>query len=306
MTKKVLITGATGLVGTRLTDLLLQKDYQVSHLGRSKRAGNVPTFTWDLDKGTLDPQALEGIDAIIHLAGAGVADRRWTHARKQEILESRIKSSALLCHYLTTSRHSVKAVISASAIGYYGFGMGDEVLDEEASPGADFLAQVTQQWEREVDKITLLNIRVVKLRIGIVLSAKGGALVEMAKPIRWGVGAPLGTGQQYLSWIHLDDLCNMFIKAVENDAMKGAYNAVSGHWISNQVLTRMIARVIRRPLWLPNIPGFVLKLLIGEMAGMVLNGSKISADKIKQAGVEFNYPNLEEALKVLLSKTEKT
>jgi uncharacterized protein len=304
MTKKVLITGATGLVGTRLTDLLLQKGYQVSHLGRSKRLGKVPSYSWDIEKGTVDPQALADEDVIIHLAGAGVADKRWTNARKQEILESRIKSSALLYQCLATSPHSVKAVISASAIGYYGFGIGDEVLNEEASPGADFLAQVTQQWESEVDKITVLNIRVVKLRIGIVLSAKGGALVEMAKPIRWGVGAPLGTGQQYLSWIHLDDLCNMFIKAVENEAMKGAFNAVSGHWVTNQELTRMIAKIIRRPLWLPNIPAFVLKLLIGEMAGMVLNGSKISADKIKQTGVEVTYPNLEEALKDLLSKTK--
>lgn len=305
MTKKVLITGATGLVGTRLTDLLLQKGYQVSHLGRSSRLGNVPSYTWDIEKGKVDPQSFVGVDAIIHLAGAGVADRRWTNARKQEILESRTKSTALLYKSLAESTHSVNTVISASAIGFYGFGLEDEVVDEEAQPGTDFLAQVTQEWEREVDKIIALNIRVVKLRIGIVLSEKGGALVEMARPVRWGVGAPLGTGKQYLSWIHLDDLCGMFINAVENSAMKGAYNAVSGNWVTNQELTSMIAKILRRPLWLPNIPAFVLKLLIGEMAGMVLNGSKISADKIKQAGVEFNFSNLEEALKELLSKTKK-
>jgi len=299
MSKKILITGASGLIGTRLTELLLQKGFQVSHMGRSKKSGAVPSFVWDVDKGELDQQALEEVDTIIHLAGAGVADKRWTESRKREILESRTKSSALLYKVLSGAHHSVKAVVSASAIGYYGFGFGEEVFIEESGPGNDYLAQVTKQWEAAVDKISTLNIRVAKLRIGIVLSDKGGALVEMAKPIRLGAGAALGSGKQYLSWIHLDDLCEMFIKAVEDESMHGAYNAVTGDYVTNQELTKLIAKVLNKPLLLPNIPAFVMRIIVGEMAVIVVNGSKISADKIKKSGFKFRYPKLEAALESL-------
>jgi len=302
MSKKILITGASGLIGTRLTELLLQKGFQVSHLGRSKKSGAVPSFVWDVDKDELDRQALEEVDTIIHLAGAGVADKRWTESRKREILESRTKSSALLYKVLSGTNHSVKSVVSASAIGYYGFGFGEEVFTEDSAAGTDYLAQVTQQWEAAVDKISTLNIRVTKLRIGIVLSDKGGALVEMAKPIRLGVGAALGSGKQYLSWIHLDDLCEMFIKAAEDQTMRGAYNAVTGDYITNKELTKLIAKVLKKPLILPNIPAFVMRIIVGEMAVIVVNGSKISADKIKSTGFDFRYSNLEDALKESLKQ----
>jgi uncharacterized protein (TIGR01777 family) len=298
MSKKILITGASGLIGSQLTELLLQKGYQVSHLGRSKKSGP-PSFIWDVDKGVMDPEALEGVDTIIHLAGAGVADKRWTESRKKEILESRTKSSMLLYKTLANANHSVKSVISASAIGYYGFGFGEEVFTEDSQPGTDYLAQVTKQWEESVDKISSLNLRVVKLRIGIVLSDKGGALVEMAKPIRWGMGAALGNGKQFLSWIHLDDLCAMFIKAVEDKTLQGAYNAVSGDWVTNKKLTYLIAKNLKRPLLLPNVPGFIMKIIIGEMAVIVVNGSKISAEKIKKTGFNLRYSKLEEALESL-------
>jgi uncharacterized protein (TIGR01777 family) len=306
MSKKILITGASGLIGTRLTEMLLQKGYQVSHLGRSKKSGSVPSFVWDVDKGIVDQQALEGVDTIIHLAGAGVADKRWTESRKKEILESRTKSSALLYKTLANAKHSVQSVISASAIGYYGFGFGEEVFTEDSQAGNDYLAQVTKQWEESLDKISSLSLRVVKLRIGIVLSDKGGALVEMAKPIRWGIGAPLGNGKQYLSWIHLDDLCAMFLKAMEDETMQGAYNAVSGEWITNKALTQLIAKVLKRPLLLPNVPGFIMRIIIGEMAVIVVNGSKISADKIKKTGFLFRYSNLEQALENSLKPTAKS
>lgn len=299
MSKKILITGPSGLIGTRLTELLLQKGYQVWHLSRTKKKG-IPSFTWDVEKGIMDTKALEGVDAIVHLAGAGVADKRWTESRKKEILESRTKSSALLYKTLAGANHSVKSVISASAIGYYGFGFGEEVFKEDSRSGNDYLAQVTKQWEESVDTISSLNLRVVKLRIGIVLSNKGGALVEMARPIRWGIGAALGNGKQYLSWIHLDDVCAMFIKAVEDETMQGAYNAVSGDWVTNKALTQRIAKVLKKPLLLPNVPAFVMKILIGEMAVIVINGSKISADKIKETGFVFRYSNLEKALESLM------
>ncbi|MDZ7650894.1 MAG: TIGR01777 family oxidoreductase [Cytophagales bacterium] len=305
MSKKILITGASGLIGTRLTELLLQKGYQVSHLGRTKKNGRIPSFVWDVEKGTMDTAALEGVQTIIHLAGAGIADKRWTTKRKSEILQSRVQSSALLYTTLQTSVHQVQSVVSASAIGYYGFGLGDKIFTETDHVGNDYLAQVTQQWEQSVDKIGTLNIRVAKLRVGIVLSNLGGALVEMAKPIKLYAGAPLGTGKQYLSWIHIDDLCRLFIKAIDDNEVKGAYNAVSGDWVSNKEFTTLLAKVLNRPLFLPHVPKFIMKLILGEMAMLVLNGSKVSADKIKEAGFIFDFPNLETALRNLLIKKMK-
>lgn len=299
MSKKILITGASGLVGSRLTEMLLQKGHQVSHLGRTKKSGPVKSYVWNVDKGEFDVEALVGIDAIIHLAGAGVADRRWNEQRKKEILESRTKSSTLLYETLKKENHAVKAVVSASAIGYYGFCLDERIFTEESKPGSDYLAQVTRQWEESVDKISSLGIRVAKVRIGIVLSAKGGALPEMAKPVRFGVGAPLGTGKQYLSWIHIDDLCAMFMKAVEDDQMHGAYNAVCD-WVTNETITKSIARVLNRPLLLPPVPGFMMKLIVGEMAVIVVNGSKVSSEKIRKTGFTFQYPDLSEALRKLL------
>jgi uncharacterized protein len=299
MSKKILITGASGLVGTHLTEMLLQKGHQVSHLGRTKKVGKVKSFVWDVEKGELDTEALVGVDTIIHLAGAGVADMRWNEKRKKEILESRTKSSALLYETLKKGNHSIKAVVSASAIGYYGFCLDERIFTEESKPGSDYLAQVTKQWEESVDKISSLGIRVAKLRIGIVLSEKGGALAEMAKPIRFGVGAPLGTGKQYLSWIHIDDLCAMFIKATEDEQMHGAYNAVCD-WVTNEAITKSIAKVLHRPLLLPPVPGFIMKLIVGEMAVIVVNGSKVSSEKIRKTGFAFQYPELSEALRNLL------
>jgi uncharacterized protein (TIGR01777 family) len=305
MSKNILITGASGLIGSRLTKMLLQKGYHVSHLGRAKKSGPVNSFVWNVDKGEIDQEALTGIDTIIHLAGAGVADKRWNENRKQEILESRTKSSALLYETLKKGNHSVKAVVSASAIGYYGFCLDERIFTEDSKPGSDYLAQVTKAWEEKVDKISSLGIRVAKLRIGIVLSEKGGALAEMAKPVRFGVGAPLGTGKQYLSWIHIDDLCSLFIKAVEDEQMHGAYNAVCD-WVTNEAITKSIARVLRKPLWLPPVPGFIMKIIVGEMAVIVVNGSKVSSEKIRKIGFTFQYPELNEALIELLNRSAKS
>ncbi len=300
MAKKILITGASGLVGSRLTALLLQKGYQVSHLGRAKKSGAVPSFVWDVENGTIDSAAFEGVNTIIHLAGAGVADRRWTAERKKEILDSRTQSTQLLFEFLKSNRHSVRSFISASAIGIYGFVNHEKVFAEESAPANDYLAQVVKQWEASVDQINSLGVRVAKLRIGIVLSDKGGALTEMARPIRLGIGSPLGSGDQYISWIHLDDLCEMFIKAVEDETLSGAYNAVGPRWHTNRELTKAIAKVLKRPLLLPPVPAFVLKIIVGEMADIVLGGSKVSSKKIEATGFKFKFTDLEEALKDLL------
>jgi uncharacterized protein len=298
--KRVLITGASGLIGERLTQLLLQKGHQVSHLTRAKKNGVVPSFTWDLESRQIDEDAFRSIDAIINLAGTGIADKRWTEKRKKEILTSRTDSVKLLHNFLAKNNHNVKAFISASAIGYYGVEDEEKVFKEVDKPGTDFLASTTRQWEQEVDKISTLGIRVVKFRIGIVLSEKGGALKEMARPIKMSVGAPLGSGKQYLSWIHIDDLCNIFIRAVEDQTMIGPYNAVAPSPVTNEELTTAIAKILNKSLIIPKVPAFALRLMLGEMADMVLKGNKVSSQKIEEAGFQFQFRDLKNALDDLL------
>jgi len=297
----VLITGASGLIGRRLTEFLLQKGCRVSHLGRNQAGQDIPHFQWDPELGKMDHQALQGVDAIIHLAGAGIADRRWTSRRKREILDSRVLSTRLLFETLKTVPHKVEAVINASAVGFYGLRADDAVMTEERKPGHDFLADVVQQWEAEADRIVSLGIRVVKIRTGIVLSREGGALKEIMKPVQWGLGAVLGTGEQYMSWIHRDDLCGIFAKAIEDKSIHGAYNAVAPSPITNRTFTYSIARVLRRRILLPSVPAWVLKIMLGEMADMVLLGNKVSNEKVSNAGYAFQYSHLDEALRELLS-----
>lgn len=300
MAKKILITGASGLIGSRLTELLMARGHSVTHLGRIKKEGKVSSFVWDPFKGKIDTNSVRNADTIVHLAGAGIADKRWTPTQKKEILDSRIKSTQLLFETVKNNLHIVKSFISASAIGYYGFANGDKIFSETDSPGKDFLAEVTRQWENEADKIDTLRLRVVKLRIGIVLSEKGGVLKEMAKPIKFGVGSPLGSGKQFLSWIHIDDLCEMFIRAVEDEEMRGAYNATAD-WCTNADMTKGIAQVLNKPLWLPPVPSFILKIILGKMADLVLKGSKVSSEKIKKTGFQFKFANLNVALRNLLN-----
>ncbi|AYB35449.1 TIGR01777 family oxidoreductase [Chryseolinea soli] len=301
----ILITGASGLIGSRLTNMLHSHGHRVAHLGRAKRDGIARSFVWDIDRRYIERGALQDTDTIIHLAGAGIADKPWTKERKREILESRTQSTQLLYDELKKGNHSVKTIISATAVGYYGFKDEETIYKEDDPPGEDFLAQVTRRWEQEVDAFLKLNIRVVRIRIGIVLSAEGGVVNEILRPIRWYAGAPLGSGNQYLSWIHLDDLCNIFIMAVENNAMEGAYNAVAPHPATNRELTMAIANAVHKPIIFPAIPSFILKLLLGEMADLVLRGSKVSSEKIQEAGFKFAYTNVDDALVNLLQKNER-
>jgi uncharacterized protein (TIGR01777 family) len=260
----------------------------------------VPSFVWNPDKGTIDSGAFEGIDTIIHLAGAGVGDKRWTTSRKQEILESRIKSTALLVDSLKSTPNNIKTVIAASAVGYYGFGSSSQEFTEESPAGKDFLASVVVRWEQETERFRELGCRVVKPRIGVVLSREGGALAEIVRPIRWGVGAPLGDGRQLMSWIHIDDLCTLLIYAMDHPEMEGVYNAVAPKAITNRELTRAIADRLRRKILLPPVPAFVLRGLLGEMADLVIKGSRVSAARVLQSGFQFRFGRLEEALEDLL------
>ncbi|MFC2125096.1 TIGR01777 family oxidoreductase [Bacteroidota bacterium] len=302
MTKNILITGGTGMIGSALSIVLQNEHYNISLLSRGKE--NIHTdniYTWDPANMEIDEDVLKKQHVIVHLAGAGVGNKRWTSSRKKLIMESRKKSTDLLRDSLTRTDHSVKTFISASAIGVYGYDTGSILVDEErVKPGDDFLAVVAKEWESSVDKISELGIRLVKIRIGVVLSENGGALPKLVTPIKYWIGAPLGSGDQYVSWIHLDDLCGIFLKAIQNESMDGVYNAVAPNPVSNKELVRSIADKLNKPVLFPNIPGFTLRLILGEMASMVLGGNRVSSKKIESAGYDFQYKYIEEALNDLL------
>ncbi|MEM1137201.1 MAG: TIGR01777 family oxidoreductase [Bacteroidota bacterium] len=300
MGKKVLISGGTGLLGSKLTILLQEKGYEVFYLSRNKGEKNgIKYYQWNISKEEIEKEAIIQADYIIHLAGAGVADNRWTEAYKKEILESRTLSTQLLYKSLRENDHHVKAFISASAIGIYG-NRGDELLYEDAEVADDFLAQVCVAWEDEIFKIQSLDIRTTAIRVGIVLSDKGGALPQLMTPIKMFVGAPLAQGDQYMSWIHIDDLCKIFIKALEDEKMQGVYNGVAPNPLTNEALTKAIASHISRPVFPINVPGFALKIIVGEFAESLIGGAKVASNKIENSNFTFTYPEIGKALDNLL------
>jgi uncharacterized protein (TIGR01777 family) len=302
MKKTVLITGGTGLVGKSLSQLLLKKGYQVSILSRNakKETQGVRYFQWDVEKGVIDNSCLDNTDFVIHLAGENVAQSRWTTTRKRQILESRIRSTQLLHQALSQKKHCVKAFISSSATGYYGTINSMKIFEESDSVGNDFLASVCSDWEDAVDEIKKLEIRTVKLRTGVVLAREKSALQKMLPPFRIGLGAALGNGKQYFPWIHIEDLCLLYLNAIEQTSFEGTFNAVVGDAITNDMLGSAIAKKLRRPYFMPNLPSFLFHFLFGEMAIILLKGSRVSSDKIKKQGFVFKFNTLEEALDNLL------
>jgi hypothetical protein len=264
------------------------------------KSGSVQTFLWDINKQEIGEEALQTVDAIIHLTGAGIAEKHWTKERKIEIVKSRTDSTQLLFNELKKGTNRVKTFVSASGIDYYGLDESDTIFTENEKQGKGFLAEVVRQWEEAADQISTLGIRVVKLRTGVVLSEKGGALKELMRPVKFYVGAPLGSGMQYLSWIHIDDLCNIYIKAIEDETMKGVYNAVASHPVTNKDFTHILAKVLHKPVILPPVPAFLLKVLLGEMADLVLKGNKVSSQKIQATGFQFKFDKIKDALKDLL------
>jgi uncharacterized protein len=298
--KRILVTGSSGLIGSKLTGLLERNGYEIVHLGRSTH-GKQNAFVWDVEKGIIDEKAFEGVHAIIHLAGANVGEKRWTTSRKKEILESRTKSTQLLFRSLQELKHQVNTFISASAIGYYGF-EGNEWFTERSKPGADFLAGVTNAWEEEVDKINTLGIRTAKIRIGIVLSREDGALKPMEKAVKLFAGAPLGSGDQFMSWIHIDDLCGIFRHVLKHKELQGPFNATAPNPVTNSQLTQALAATLGKPLIVPQVPAFALRLLFGEMADIIVKGSRVSSEEIVSSGFKFKFTNIKEALTNLYSK----
>ena len=299
---KVLITGGTGLIGTRLAEMLIDGGYEVALLSREPTKSNhFRSFRWDPRAGTIDEAAVPYADYIVNLAGASVSDGKWTDERKRDIMTSRLGGLALLHRELAKPGHHVQAVISASAIGLYG-DAGDRLVDEETPPALptnDFLADVSHQWELAAAPIAALGIRTVVPRIGIVLSTEGGALPQIARPVKLGAGAALGSGRQYMSWIHLDDLCRLFIAMLDDEAWHGTYNAVAPNPVTNQEFTETLAQVLHRPLLLPKVPAFGLKLAMGEMSDIVLASQNVSARKVLAQGFRYEYPELRGALEAL-------
>lgn len=300
--KNILIAGGSGLVGKRLTRLLQQKGYAVAWLSReAKPKAAVKTYTWDIKRQVIDKAAFEFADAVINLAGAGVVEKRWTSSYKKEIYNSRIQSTSLLADYITHQSNHVEVLVNASAIGIYGNDLDTEAT-EGMEPAHTFLAEVCRDWEAATSQAQQAGVRTVLIRTGIVLSENEGFIGQLKTPIKWYAGTVLGSGEQMTSWIHIDDLCAIYIAALENESMSGAYNAVSPVPATNKQLTYLLAKELNRGIILPNTPAFVLKIALGEMADMLIGSQPVSSQKITDAGFVFKFARAREAIHDLLSK----
>jgi len=301
----IVIAGGTGLLGKRLSVLLKEKGHEVLHLSRrANPKAAFPTLTWDPEKGVIDESAVKRADVVINLAGAGIADRRWTTARKQLIIDSRVQSAYTLLKALKNAGKA-EVYLSAAAVGYYG-DSGDQIMDETAPPGKGFLPESCMAWEKAIQGVATSGIRTVGFRIGIVLSTEGGALRKMLLPLKFGINTYFGNGSQWFSWIHIDDLCHLFIAAIENREMKGIYNAVAPNPVTNYQFSKVLAKAWKRPSLLLPAPAFILRLAMGEMADVVLTGQRVSAKKAIGAGFVFQFPELEAALGDVLKRNPTT
>jgi uncharacterized protein (TIGR01777 family) len=296
----VLVSGASGLVGSALVSHLTARSYSVARLVRRKPVAAESEIFWDPDGGRIDTASLARFDAVVHLAGANIASGRWTQGRKRGILGSRIHGTRLLSTALAALEKPPKVMVSTSAVGYYG-SRGDEILREESSPGSGFLAEVCRRWEEAAVPAAGTGIRLVVLRMGMVLSATGGALRRMLPPFRLGAGGRIGAGNQFMSWIALDDLLEIIVFALKNPSLRGAVNSVAPEPVTNREFTRTLGKVLRRPAFLP-VPASVIRLLFGEMGEEVLLAStRVEPASLAAAGFEFRYGNLEAALRHVLA-----
>ena len=294
----VLITGGNGLIGKHLTSSLLSAGYTVSHLSRKiDQIENVRVFLWDPRKRMIDPESIKGVDFIIHLAGANIGAKRWTRERKKEILESRIDSARFLHQTVIGSSIQPKAFISASASGIYGTETTEKIFNEDDPPSGDFLGKVCMHWEEAADLFASSGIRTVKIRTAVVLEKNDSALSKLMKPGKFGFLVQTGTGLQYMPWIHITDLTNIYLKAIEDTKMCGAYNAVSPQHVTHRDFMLVLAGLMNLPVLPVPVPGFVLRTVLGELSDVILKGSRVSCDKITAEGYSFIFNNLEDALR---------
>ncbi|WP_039357418.1 TIGR01777 family oxidoreductase [Candidatus Protochlamydia amoebophila] len=296
---KILVTGSSGLIGSALIPFLKLGQHQIAKLVRKKTGLKSGEIAWDLEKGIINPELLEGVEAVIHLAGENIASI-WTEKKKKQILESRVKGTKLLCQNLICLKSPPEVLISSSAIGYYG-DHSDQILTEHSPKGQGFLADVCQQWEAATQSATEAGIRTVFLRTGIVLSTQGGALKSMLTPFKLGLGGELGSGKQYMSWISIDDLIGIIYYVIRQKELQGAINAVSPNPVTNREFTKILGNVLHRPTFF-KIPTFVLKWIVGEMAEEVLLKSRrVIPEILEDKGFRFDHPNLKEALQSILT-----
>lgn len=294
--KKILITGGSGLVGDSLTRKLLDKGYKVSHLSRTEGTDfpDVDGYLWNPKKGEIDDNAVKDVDFIVHLAGTNLASGRWTEKRKKLLASSRIDTAHMLFDAVERQNTRLSGFISASGINYYGAVTSDHIFSEEDPAGDDFLGQLCIGWEAAADRFSS-RCRVVKLRTSMVLDKDEGALPELARPVSMGAGSPLGSGKQWTPWIHIDDISRMYLHTIENE-VSGAFNAAAPQHMNNAEMTETLARVLKKPYWAPRVPSFAIRLVFGEMANILLHGSRASTDKIRESGFAFSHPELEGAL----------
>ena len=299
----ILITGATGLIGSEIVKQCHEQNIKVHYLTTSKEKlsseSNYKGFYWDPENGIINNKCFKNVEIIINLAGASIS-KRWTSSYKETILESRMQSLQLLKMSILKVDHQVKHLISASAIGVYPDSLTNYYDEDFSKTSSSFLGEVVDKWENKVDEFKELNLKISKVRIGLVLSNKGGALSEMIKPIEYGVGAPFGKGTQWQSWIHIEDLARIFVYVAKND-LEGTFNGVAPNPVTNHDLTKAIAKTLHKPLFLPNIPKFMMKLILGEMHILLFESQRVSSKKIEDNGYNFEYSNLQPALDSLLS-----
>lgn len=304
MKKNVLISGGSGFIGKHLTHLLLGKGYTVSILSRSQKQNKEDVFyyQWDVLTGFIEEDAVLKADYVIHLAGENIAEKPWTAERKEAIVQSREQSIRLIYNVLKKNHKKLDAFISASGVGIYGALNGEEVCAENCPPENDFLGITCQKWEAAADTISDLGIRVVKIRTGLVLGKEDGFLKKLSPVFKFRLGSALGSGKQYMPWIHVDDLCGIYLEALNNSTMNGAYNAAVHDNTTNAVFSKTLAKIYGYSVWLPNVPAFLIKLALGEMGQIILTGRRVSSEKIEKTGFKFKFSSLEQALRDCLGK----
>lgn len=304
MKKNVLISGGSGFIGKHLTHLLLGKGYAVSILSRSQKQNKEDVFyyQWDVSTGFIEEDAVLKADYVIHLAGENIAEKPWTAERKEAIVQSREQSIRLIYNVLKKNHKKLDAFISASGVGIYGALNGEEVCAENRPPENDFLGITCQKWEAAADIISDLGIRVVKIRTGLVLGKEDGFLKKLSPVFKFRLGSALGSGKQYMPWIHVDDLCGIYLEALNNSTMNGAYNAAVHDNTTNAVFSKTLAKIYGYSVWLPNVPAFLIKLALGEMGQIILTGRRVSSEKIEKTGFKFKFSSLEQALRDCLGR----
>ena len=294
--KTVLISGATGLIGTHLIEKLKQKNYEIRILSRKK---NKNYFDWNLNEKQIDETAFENLDAIVHLAGATIS-KRWTKSYKKELYKSRVKTAELLFEYAKKSNSHIKTFITASGVNYYGTQTSSHIFTENDKHSNDFLGNLCLDLENTARKFEEMGARVSMVRTAAVLSTKGGMLKELMPLTKWNLLSPFGFGKQILPWIHIDDLTNIYVEILENEKLNGAYNASAPEIITQKEFAQKLTKTMDKKIILPNVPSFVLKIILGEMSSILLEGSAISCDKIEKTGFDFKFKNLDSALSNLI------